>query len=77
MNPRVERRLRLFEKNDALQTGRVCGFHRQIAGDGVERSRHCQDDVLHFQPKVFLLAGDAVVPGVAEMRQEPHLRFER
>jgi hypothetical protein len=53
--PRVERRLRLFEQRHVLQAGLLRGLGGEVAGDVVERRRHGDHHRLLFE-LVFRLA---------------------
>ena len=45
-DPGIERRGRLFEQRETLETGIARGHHGQLAGLFVEGGRHGEDDVL-------------------------------
>ena len=65
--PGVEGGLRLLEQRDLLRARPPRGLDGQLAGDGVERGGDGQEDVLVLEPVGGRLAGDPVVPGVAQV----------
>ena len=67
--PGIEGGLRFFQQGDPLQTGRPRGLDGQLASDRVERRGNGQEHVLLFQRLVRVLAGDLLIPGVAEVTQ--------
>src|SRR5262245_27654792 len=66
LKPVIKGRLRLFDENDARQSGLRRGLHRQFPGDFVEGSRQCQYDVLPLKRLTEFL-----IPCRANMRQIP------
>ena len=75
--PGVEGGLRLLQERDLLEPRRAGGLDGQLAGHGVERGGDGQQDVLVLEPVGGRLAGDPVVPGVAEVGQVGGRRLDR
>ena len=71
--PVVERRLRLFEQLEAIQTGHARGLHGERARAFVEGSRHREHHVLMFERRVR----KTMVPGRAHMREIARAGFDR
>ena len=68
-DPAVERRLRLLEQRDRGQLGLLGRLDGQLARRLVERGRHREHDLLLLEPPGGVVAGDGVVPGVADVPQ--------
>ena len=64
VDPGIKGGLRLLQQGDVLQAGGAGRLDGQLAGHGVERGRHRQDDVLLLQPVLGHVLGDQVVPGL-------------
>ena len=65
LDPGVERGLRFLQQQRILIAGLLSGLQRKLARNGVERSRHCHQDLLLRERRVRHL----LVPGGAEMLQ--------
>ena len=75
--PGVKGGLGLFEQRDVFESGLRGRLHRQLAGDGVERRRNRQVNLLVLEPIGGRLAGDLRVPGVAEVFEIRGRRADR
>ena len=75
-DPRVERGERFFEQRQPLEARGLRGFDRQLAGFLVERRGHGQHDLLLFEPRGIVPRVD-VVPGVADVREQPRRSLHR
>ncbi len=75
--PGVKGGLGLFEERDVLQARLAGRLHGELAGDGVERRRDGQEDLLVLEPVGGRLAGDPGVPGVAQVLEIRRRRGDR
>ena len=76
-DPRVERGERLFEQRQPLEARRLRGFDRQLACFLVERRGHGQHDLLLLELRGIAARRVGVVPGVADVREQPRRRLDR